>query len=91
MVTQSESPFQDKSLWARIYKNLSSVFSYTFSYLAFIPSYPSGMWSFTIGSKIIHPVNDIRDEYARDLSLKTKYYNMAIHKSSFSLPNLLHL
>jgi spermidine synthase len=91
MVTQSESPFQDKNLWAKIYKNLSSVFPKTFSYLAFIPSYPSGMWSFTIGSKTVHPVDDIRDEYALDLSLKTQYYNPSIHKSSFSLPNLLHL
>lgn len=90
IVTQSESPFQDKNIWAKIYKNLSSVFPKTFSYLAFIPSYPSGMWSFTIGSKIVHPLYDIKDEYAIDLSFKTQYYNPSVHKSAFSLPNLLH-
>jgi spermidine synthase len=90
MVTQSESPFQDKNLWSKIYKDISSVFPMAFSYLAYIPTYPSGMWSFTIGSKSVHPVNDMRNDVATDLSLKTLYYNPSVHKSAFSLPNFLH-
>ena len=90
MVTQSESPFQDKNLWSKIYKDISSVFPMAFSYLAYIPTYPSGMWSFTIGSKSVHPVDDMRYEVATDLSFKTLYYNPSVHKSAFSLPNFLH-
>jgi len=91
MVTQSESPFQDPKLWIRIYQNLSSVFPKIYSYLAYIPTYPSGLWSFTISSKVHHPVDDMRAEYAQKLSSMTRYYNPEIHKSAFSLPNFLKM
>ena len=89
MVTQSESPFQDPKLWVRIHKNLSSVFPKSFSYLAFIPTYPSGLWSFTLSSKVHHPIDHMREEFARTLSANTRYYNPDVHKSAFSLPNFL--
>jgi len=89
MVTQSESPFQDPKLWSWIYKNISSVFEKAFSYLAFIPTYPAGFWSFTLASKVRHPTKDIRTEHALKLSSTTRYYNPKVHKSAFSLPNFL--
>lgn len=89
MVTQSESPFQDPKLWARIYRNISCVFPRTFSYYACIPTYPSGFWSFTIGSKTLHPVEGIREESALRVSRHTRYYNPSLHRGAFSLPNFL--
>ena len=89
MVSQSESPFQDTKLWSWIYKNISSVFEKTFSYLAFIPTYPAGFWSFTLASKDRDPTKEIRREQAQKLSSSTRYYNLEIHRSAFSLPNFL--
>ena len=89
LVTQSESPFFDPKPWLMIYENLSKVFSEVFPYLAFIPTYPSGMWSFTLGSKGLHPIEDLRHDYALQLSHKLLYYNPSIHKSAFGLPNFI--
>ncbi|MBN2373402.1 polyamine aminopropyltransferase [bacterium] len=89
VVTQSGSPFQSTETWLNIFKNLSSIFPKTSSYLAFIPTYPSGLWSFVLASKTAHPIKDMRYDYARQLGARTKYYNHAIHKSAFSLPNFL--
>lgn len=89
IVTQSESPFYNIKMWSMIQNNLSGVFSEAFSYLAFIPTYPSGMWSFTLASKSVHPVKDLRSDYALELSKKTVYYNPSIHKSAFNLPNFI--
>ncbi len=89
MVTQSESPFIDTKIWLEIYRNISCIFPITLSYLALIPTYPSGLWSFMLGSKTYHPLQDIRHNYAKQLSLKTRYYNPGIHKSAFALPNFI--
>jgi len=75
MVTQSESPFQHLKIWARIQRDISCVFPRAFSYCASIPTYPSGFWSFTIGSKTLHPVEDMREESALRVSRHTRYYN----------------
>lgn len=89
MVSQSESPFIDTKLWLWIYQNVSSVFPKTYSYLAFIPTYPSGLWSFTLGSKSLDPLKDFRIDYSKQLSADTKYYNSEIHKNAFMLPNFI--
>ncbi|MHB8126759.1 MAG: polyamine aminopropyltransferase [Desulfitobacteriaceae bacterium] len=86
MVAQTESPFFNDNLIRRVYKDISSVFPLTKLYLANIPTYPSGIWSFTMGSKRWNP--EEVDELKLP-SLETKYYCPEIHKSVFKLPKFV--
>ncbi len=54
--------------------------------MAAIPTYPSGYWSFTIGSKKLDPtVSNLSDT----IDIETKYYTKALHKASFVLPKFV--
>jgi len=86
MVAQTESPFYNADLISRVYKDITKVFPLTKLYLASVPTYPSGLWSFTLGSKRYDPeqvdVSQIPD-------LGTKYYNGGLHRAAFQLPNFV--
>ncbi|KUO96614.1 polyamine aminopropyltransferase [Ferroacidibacillus organovorans] len=84
VVAQTESPFFNGELIARVFGDLSSLFAQTHLYLASIPTYPSGLWSFTIGSKVYDP-KTIAD-LARTSQLVTKYYTPELHAAAFALP-----
>lgn len=86
MVAQTESPFFNSDLISRVYKDISSVFPLTKLYLASIPTYPSGLWSFTMGSKRWDP-EQTDESLIPDLD--TKYYCADIHKSVFKLPKFV--
>jgi spermidine synthase len=81
---QTESPFVNGDLIARVYSKISSLFPITGLYLAPVPTYPSGSWSFTIGSKNYDPLA------ARNVGLEgLRYYNTGMHQAAFQLPNFL--
>ena len=84
LVVQSESPFINTDVIKMAYGGVRSVFPLTKLYLANIPTYPSGLWSFTIGSKKHDPEIPVR-EYGAEL----KYYNQDVHRASFKLPNFV--
>jgi len=81
LVVQSESPFFNKDVIKRAYEGINSIFPITKLYLASIPTYPSGLWSFTVGSKFHDP------EVVRfDKDLPCKYYTRELHQAAFKLP-----
>jgi len=86
MVAQTESPFFYSDFLKRIYKDISSIFTFTNIYTAVIPTYPGAYWTFTIGSKSIDP---LKVELKNEIDFKTKYYSPQIHKCSFILPPIL--
>ena len=86
-VAQSESPFFNGELIHNVQADVRSLFPITKLYLASIPTYPSGLWSFTIGSKKYDP-RVIADE-SRSASLVTKYYTKDLHRSAFTLPRFV--
>ncbi len=86
-VAQTESPFLNSSLISRVYGDISSIFAITKLYLAAIPTYPSGLWSFTIGSKIYDP--SVIADQERANSLQTKYYTPSLQASLFHLPRFV--
>lgn len=86
MVAQTESPFVNDELIRRVFKDIKGIFPITKLFLASIPTYPSGLWSFTMGSKVHDP--EVVDESAIP-ELDTKYYTPAIHKSVFRLPKFV--
>ncbi len=81
LVAQSESPFFNSEVIQMVYGGISQTFPMTDLYLASIPTYPSGLWSFTIGSKK-HDPQEVKT--VNDFSLK--YYNEGVHKAAFNLP-----
>jgi len=85
-VAQTESPFFNAELIRSVYASIKQIFPVTRLYLASIPTYPSGLWSFTIGSKRYDPL-EVDEE--KILEIDTKYYSPEIHKSVFKLPRFV--
>jgi spermidine synthase len=83
LVAQTESPFFNRDLIKDVYARIGRVFPLTRLYLASVPTYPSGLWSFTVGSKCYDP------EECRQKPVDTKYYNHTVHKGAFCLPNFV--
>ena len=86
MVAQSESPFFNQDLISGIQKNLGEVFPLVRLYLASIPTYPSGLWSFSLASKTHDPLGVPVESLPK---LNTKYYNADLHKACFALPSFV--
>lgn len=81
IVAQSESPFFNQDVIAMAFGGIKKVFPITKLYLASIPTYPSGLWSFTIGSKKHDP-----EIINNNIDAKRKYYSQAVHEAAFKLP-----
>lgn len=86
MVAQTESPFLGAEIIRRIHHDLKTIFPLVKLYLASIPTYPSGLWSFTLASKKYNPLEVNPDDIRQG---KTRYYNRNIHFSSFVLPTFV--
>ena len=89
LVNQHESPYYNRyaSEVSNTARKLQSVFPLTKVYQAHIPTYPSGHWLFGFSSKGIDPLTDLNDERWEAFGISTKYYNLALHRGSFALPN----
>ncbi len=83
---QTESPFVNQELITRVNSDISSTFPITRLYLAPVPTYPSGSWSFTLGSKCYDPMLSLRDG---GLAGVLRYYNTDVHRAAFQLPNFV--
>lgn len=86
MVAQTESPFVNKEIIRKSYQGIARSFPITKLYMASVPTYPGGLWTFTVGSKMYDP-EQIRSPYADNLG--TRYYNSAVHEAAFKLPNFV--
>jgi len=82
MVAQTESPFFNGDLIKRAFGAVRSIYPISRLYLASIPTYPSGLWSFSLGSKSVDPL-DVRPRLD---GIKTRYYTAGVHKAAFELP-----
>lgn len=83
-VCQTLSPFFHQDLIRSVYQVVSAIFPITLPYLTVIPTYPSGLHCFMLGSKKHHPLR------ARSLAgLRTRWYTPEVHRSAFALPPLV--
>ncbi|OAT82932.1 polyamine aminopropyltransferase [Desulfotomaculum copahuensis] len=82
-VAQTESPFFNRDLIPRIIKDVRDIFPLACLYLACVPTYPGGLWSFTMGSKKYDP-RQVDVTALPDLA--TRYYSPAVHQTAFVLP-----
>jgi spermidine synthase len=85
-VAQTDNPWFKADLIKNVQKDVREIFPITRLYIANIPTYPSGMWTFTIGSKKYDPV-EVSDERFHDI--ETKYYTKELHKACFVLPKFV--
>lgn len=93
-VAQTESPFFKQDLIKDINNIYRQIFPISYLYCAMIPVYPSGLWSFSVGSKLYDPrvVNDIYSTSGFNFSpnvLNLKYYSPKVHSAAFILPQFI--
>jgi spermidine synthase len=69
-----------------VFKDVSEIFPITRLYTANIPTYPSGLWTFTIGSKKHDPLEVQADRFHE---IETKYWTPQLHTAAFALPKFV--
>ncbi|CCJ33404.1 polyamine aminopropyltransferase [Caloramator australicus] len=82
MACQSESPILYPDIFRATYKKLKNIFPIVKIFIATVPTYPGGFWSFTIGSKKYDKINKVND-------IDTKYVTKEILESSFNIPKFV--
>ena len=83
-VAQSDNPWFKADLIQTVHRDVKEIFPITKLYTANIPTYPSGLWTFTLGSKTYNPL-----ENQRTAEIDTKYYTKDLHGASFVLPKFV--
>lgn len=94
LVAQGESPKFNEKSFTELNHTLQEIFGADKApvSLFFVPTYPTGMWSFQYGIKgAKHPkhiTNDVEiDSFVDQKGLR--YYNSDVHKGSFATPNFV--
>ena len=89
LVNQHENPYYTDyaNSMIRAHKRIKETFPICKVYQAHIPTYPSGHWLFGFASKTFDPIEDLDGDRWNNLGLKTKYYNIELHKGAFAIPN----
>ncbi|MCX7903093.1 MAG: polyamine aminopropyltransferase [Caloramator sp.] len=85
-VAQTETPFYLPETVKKVFNDARNIFPVTKLFMAAIPTYPGGYWSFTIGSKKYDPT---QVDTTKIPELDTKYYTPEIHKACFVLPKYI--
>jgi spermidine synthase len=85
-VAQCDNPWFKADLIRQVQADVKEIFPITRLYTANIPTYPSGLWCFTIGSKKYDP---LAVEDSRFVDIETKYYTKELHKACFALPKFV--
>ncbi|WP_268125510.1 polyamine aminopropyltransferase [Roseivirga pacifica] len=94
MVTQSESPRFNSKVFKEIFQTYRGIYGQeqVHCYLAYIPTYPTGMWSFSYSSKGgAHPIANFDEARSKAFAKehRLKYYNEDLHKAAFALPSFV--
>jgi spermidine synthase len=82
MVCQSQSPIFHSDVMKQTYQRVGEFFPRVELYTAIVPTYPGGMWSFTMGSKVQYTLRNA-------LPADTQYVNEQLLQRCFSLPNFV--
>lgn len=85
-VAQTDNPWFKADLIRQVNKDLKEIFPLVRVYQANIPTYPSGLWTFTIGSKKYDPLEVNEADIP---TFETKYYTPQLHKAAFVLPRFV--
>lgn len=94
LVAQGESPKFNEKAFSELNHTLQDIFGKDNApvSLFYVPTYPTGMWSFQYGLKGIASPKAVSNEEVIDAFVsaqKLRYYNSDIHKASFATPNFV--
>ncbi len=81
-VAQTGSPFYFPDEVGRVFGCVKGIFPKSGVYLGCVPTYPGGMWSYTIGSM----AHEFTTPAGGRTVPGTKYYSPEIHRAAFRLP-----
>jgi len=81
-VAQVLSPFFHQRLIRDVYQVVASIFPITMPYLTVVPTYPSGLHCFMLGSKRHTPLRQGMEAP----SWPTRWYTPEVHRAAFQLP-----
>jgi spermidine synthase len=89
LINQHESPFYSAHQRSvrDAHRHIALEFPLSTVYQCHIPSYPSGHWLFGFASKKYNPIGDLDEVRWNKLHVSTRYYNTALHRGAFALPN----
>lgn len=85
-VAQTETPFFLPETVRKVFKSAKEIFPVAKLFMAGIPTYPGGYWSFTIGSKKYDPS---KVDISKIPDLGYKYYTPELQRASFVLPRYI--
>lgn len=85
-VAQTDNPWFKADLIQKVNKDVKEIFPIVRVYGANIPTYPSGFWTFTLGSKKYDP---LEVDETRIPEMDTRYYSPRLHKAAFVLPKFV--
>jgi spermidine synthase len=87
LCAQTESPFWAADLVAEIYGEIRQAFRHVSPFSGFVPTYPSGAWSWAWASN--HKSHDAFVDTARAEAIaeQSRYYNLDRHRAAFALPS----
>ncbi|KUK13666.1 MAG: spermidine synthase [bacterium] len=74
--SQTENPYIMGNVIRRVQGYLSELFKYHTLYWTVVPTYPGGLWTFSMGSKRVDPMN-----FRKDTAVETKIYSPHLHRA----------
>jgi len=97
LVSQGESPKFNEKVFVELNSTLKEIFgeNNTKISLFYVPTYPTGMWSFQYGLKNPKKNNSLEKTIEQNKIAEfvaknnLRYYNFDIHHASFALPNFV--
>jgi spermidine synthase len=87
MTAQTDSPHWRPKGVASIYHELRHAFGRVATYLGFVPTYPSGCWSWAYASNDRGPDGHFDRARAERIASSCRYYNAELQRAAFALPN----
>lgn len=85
-IAQTETPFYLPETVKKVFNDAKAIFPITKLFMAAIPTYPGGYWSFTVGSKRYDPS---QVDTATIPPMDMKYYTPELHRACFVLPKFI--
>lgn len=90
MALQAGTPHLHPEELVSTVQALRKLFPYVEVYLGFMPSYPSGMWSYVVaGGRSAKVKLSVLEKRCKERGLTTKYYTPELHLAAFNLPRFV--
>lgn len=80
---QTESPFANTSLLLKCWRNMNVHFKHVGVATGFMPTYPTGLWTYTVGSKMLELKAN------REVEIEGKYFTKSLMNTAFDTPPFL--